>query len=246
MNKRFILAKPKIIAFIAGIFIFMLVGETSARAANKEIDIHTKMNPSGYFFEVGNLKPGDWMPRDIVISNAGTQDFKYMAILGKKKSVKGLLKELDLIVKKNEEVLYDGKMDQFTGFTPRNLAKSESETLFFQVTMPNDLGNAFQSSGAEVEILFVAEALGDTGGGDPGGENPGEEPVVENSGEEPDDEVIETNNPTGTIIVSPEIRENLLPKTATNTYNSLLIGSVLFVAGSIFYKRKFRIINNLE
>lgn len=40
-----------------------------------------------------------------------------------------------------------------------------------------------------------------------------------------------------------KIRENLLPKTATNTYNILLIGSFLFVIGSIllfFYNRKVR------
>ncbi|WP_102273060.1 LPXTG cell wall anchor domain-containing protein [Cytobacillus massiliigabonensis] len=335
MNNRFILAKPKIIAIIAGIFLFILFGEISARADGNEIDINTKMNPSGYFFEVGNLKPGDWMPRDITILNEGTQDFRYTAMLGKKKSVKGLLEELDLIVKKGEEVLYEGKMDEFTGFTPRSLVKGDSETLFFQVTMPSELGNAFQSSGAEVEILFVAEALGDTGGGEPGEGNPGEEPpgeeppgdggsdegdpnggdpveeesgdgstnegdpdkgdsengssdeggpnggdpVEEESGDgstnegdpdkgdsenggsdegEPnganpeegdqigvdtDGEVIETNSPAETIVVSPEVRKNLLPKTATNTYNILLIGSVLFIAGSIllyFYRHKIQ------
>ncbi|MGN7427337.1 hypothetical protein ACTHQT_17060 [Cytobacillus praedii] len=58
----YILAKPTIIAGIAGIFLFMLDGEISVSAADKDIDIHTKMNPNGYIFEVGNLKPGDSMP----------------------------------------------------------------------------------------------------------------------------------------------------------------------------------------
>ncbi|TCJ05788.1 TasA family protein [Cytobacillus praedii] len=264
METRTILAKPTIIARIAVMFLLMVVGETSVKAADKEIDIHTKMNPNGYIFEVGNLKPGDWMPRDIVISNAGTQDFKYIAIIGEKKSVKGLLEELDLIIKKDEEVLYNGKMDKFTGFNPRNLATGKTETLFFQVTMPYVLGNTFQSSGAEVEILFVAETLDDIGSGDSGegdlsdrdpvvGDNneegtddkhPNEEEeVAENSREEPDGEVIETNSSNGTIIVSPEIRENLLPIRATNTYNILFVGSILFVTGSILpylYKRKNR------
>lgn len=35
MNNRFILAKPNIIALIAGIFLFILLGETSARADEK-------------------------------------------------------------------------------------------------------------------------------------------------------------------------------------------------------------------
>lgn len=270
---------------LATLFFFMFAGQINTSAAKKELDINT--NPNGYFFKVGNLKPGDWMPRDITILNEGTQDFRYMATLGKKKSVKGLLEELDLIVKKDEKVLYEGKMDDFKGFTPRNLEMGGSETLFFQVTMPYDLGNAFQNAEAEVEILFVAEALGEPGDGDPpgppgeenppGGENPpnNENPPDETNPPEEDHPSDETNPPgkedpsdnqtpssdgesqednteevtaeetdvvntDDKIIVSPEMTENLLPNTAINTYNILLIGAVLLGCGSILFVLYFR------
>ncbi|MBY0122945.1 M73 family metallopeptidase [Bacillus sp. S/N-304-OC-R1] len=284
MNKNRLLLK------VLPIIIFsLLLGQNNISAAKKEIDINTS-NPSGYLFKVGNLKPGDWMPRDITILNEGTQDFRYMATLGKKKSVKGLLGELELIVKKDEKILYEGKLDKFKGFTPRELKIGSSEILFFQVTMPYDLGNAYQSAGAEVEILFFAEALGEPGDGDPPGppgeEYPPDEEKPPNNESAQDDtnslkddkQSDETNSPgkenpsdnntppsnegaqqnnteEGTpeetkvvdasdkIIISPEMTENLLPNTAINTYNILLIGAGLLGCGSIlfvFYFRRLR------
>ncbi|MDA6082827.1 hypothetical protein OSJ97_25130, partial [Escherichia coli] len=85
--------------------------------------------------------------------NQGKQDFRYTAQIGKKKSVKGLFEELDFLVKKDSDILFDGKLKDFEGFTPRKLAKGSSEQLFFQVSMPYELGNAFQESSAEVEII---------------------------------------------------------------------------------------------
>ncbi|QED46789.1 TasA family protein [Cytobacillus dafuensis] len=271
MSNLDILAKSIRIYIVAGLVFFMFFQEINVNAAKREIDINTI--PHGYLFKVGNLKPGDWMPRDITILNEGIQDFKYMAVLGKKKSVKNLLEELDLVVKKGEDVLYEGKMNEFEGFTPRKLAKGSTETLFFQVTVPYDLGNSFQSSEAEVEILFVAEAIGEPGGGEPpgppgeenppGDENPsGEEntPKEENpsenttppsdedpqKGNEAEEVSGEETNPVDSknqIIVSPEMKEKLLPNTATNNYNILLIGGVLLGSGGILlllYFRKFR------
>ncbi|TYS62039.1 LPXTG cell wall anchor domain-containing protein [Bacillus infantis] len=293
MSNLTLLAKPKAL-FILILLILIIFPHNQVQAEDKEINIVT--NPSGYFFKVGNLKPGDWMPRDITISNNGKQDFKYTAIIGKKKSVKGLFEELELQVKKDSTTLYEGKMKDFEGFTPRPLKKGQSETLFFQVTMPYDLGNAFQDSSAEVEILFVAEALNGSGDppgggdppgdgdppgggdtpddGDPPGEDPGENPGDEDppgednpdggdNGEDPGDGETEDpgednpsedpnddsgdpsdnpdepasgnpgSNPGDGITVTPEIRENILPDTATNTYNFMLLGGILLGAGGI-------------
>ncbi|MGD6844747.1 LPXTG cell wall anchor domain-containing protein [Bacillus infantis] len=288
MTNRLKLAKPKAIFMILTLFILTLFPTYKALAEDKEIDIHT--NLTGYFFHVGDLKPGDWMPRDITIINNGKQDFKYSSIIGEKKSVKGLFEELELLVKKDSTILYEGKLKDFKGFTPRPLKKGQTETLFFQVTMPYELGNAFQNSSAEVEILFVAEAL--DGGGDPpddgdppgeddpgDGEDPGEEDPGDNPGDEdppgednPDDgdngedpgdgetEDPGEDNPSEDpgddsddpshnpdepasgnpgsdpgegITVTPEIRENILPDTATNTYNFMLLGGILLGAGGI-------------
>jgi LPXTG-motif cell wall-anchored protein len=294
------LAKPKAIFLILTLFILTLYPTLKAFAEEKEIDINTNLN--GYFFNVGELKPGDWMPRDITIINNGQKNFKYTSIIGKKKSVKGLFEELEILVKKDSATLYEGKMKDFEGFKPRPLKKGQSETLFFQVTMPYELGNAFQDSSAEVEILFVAEAL--DGGGDPPGDsdppgdgdppddgdppgedNPGEDPGDnpgdedppgednpddgdngedpgegdsedpgdDNSSEDPGDDGNEPgdnpdepasgnpgSDPGDGITVTPEIRENILPDTATNTYNFMLLGGVLLGAGGILLAVRYR------
>jgi LPXTG-motif cell wall-anchored protein len=309
MTTPTLLVKPKAL-FILILLILIIIPYSQVQAEEKEIDIIT--NPSGYSFKVGNLKPGDWMPRDIMISNNGKQDFKYTSIIGKKKSVKGLFEELELLVKKDSTTLYEGKMKDFEGFTPRPLKKGQSETLFLQVTMPYELGNAFQDSSAEVEILFIAEAL--DGGGDPPGEgdppgdgdppgednpgadpgdNPGDEdppgednqdggdnedppgednqdggdngedsgdgdsedPEDDNPSEDPgDDSGDPSDNPdepaSGNpgsdpddgdgITVTPEIRENILPDTATNTYNYMLLGGLLLGAGGILLAVRYR------
>jgi LPXTG-motif cell wall-anchored protein len=294
MTIKIKLAKPKAL-FVLTLLILIIFPHSQVQAEDKEIDIGT--NPSGYFFKVGNLKPGDWMPRDITIINNGQQDFKYTSIIGKKKSVKGLFEELKLLVKNDSTTLYEGKMKDFEGFTPRPLKKGQSETLFFQVTMPYDLGNAFQDSSAEVEILFVAEAL-DSGGDPPGEDDPGdsEDPGEDNPGEDPgdnpgnedppgednqdggdngenpgdgdsedpgDDNPSEdpkddsgdpsdypdepaSGSPGGDpddgdgITVTPEIRENILPDTATNTYNFMLLGGILLGAGGILLAVRYR------
>jgi LPXTG-motif cell wall-anchored protein len=294
MTIKIKLAKPKAL-FVLTLLILIIFPHSQVQAEDKEIDIGT--NPSGYFFKVGNLKPGDWMPRDITIINNGQQDFKYTSIIGKKKSVKGLFEELKLLVKNDSTTLYEGKMKDFEGFTPRSLKKGQSETLFFQVTMPYDLGNAYQDSSAEVEILFVAEAL-DSGGDPPGEDDPGdsEDPGEDNPGEDPgdnpgnedppgednqdggdngenpgdgdsedpgddnpsedpkDDSGDPSDNPdepaSGSpggdpddgdgITVTPEIRENILPDTATNTYNFMLLGGILLGAGGILLAVRYR------
>lgn len=181
--------KPIKIAIIATFFFFILFGHIKASADQKEVDINTSKNPNGYLFEVGNLKPGDWMPRNLTIFNEGIKDFKYTALIGEKKSVKGLLEELDLLIKKDEIILYDGKMDKFQGFTPRNLASGSSETLFFQVTMPLELGNQFQESSAEVEIKFLAEIIpGEDDGDDDNDDNDnGDNGDNNNDNETPDE-----------------------------------------------------------
>ncbi len=308
------LAKPKAIFVILTFLFLTLFPALNAFGEEKEIDINT--NSNGYFFNVGDLKPGDWMPRDITIINNGKQDFKYTSIIGKKKSIKGLFEELELLVKKGNEILYEGKMKNFQGFKPRELKKGQSETLFFQVTMPYELGNAFQDSSAEVEILFIAEALdgggdfpgkedppgdGDPPGGeppddgdtpgeedpgdgeDPGDDNPGEDPG-DNPGDNPGDEdppggdnpddgdngedpgdgdsedpgddggdpsdnpdEPASGNPGSEpddgdgISVTPEIRENILPDTATNTYNFMLLGGILLGAGGILLAVRHRL-----
>ncbi|WP_026584652.1 LPXTG cell wall anchor domain-containing protein [Bacillus sp. J33] len=227
MKMNSLLAKPKKILILSTFVILIIFGNGNAIAEEKEIDINT--NSNGYLFKVGSLKPGDWMPRDITILNEGIQDFQYTAIIGNKKSVKGLFEELDLLVKKDSEVLFDGKFKDFVGFTPRKLTKGSSEQLYFQVTVPYELGNHFQGSFAEVEIVFLAEGTDKSKPNDES-ENPSSGGNSNSSSPPPDE------------TVTPQL-VNKLPNTATNNFNLLLIGGILLTFGSIillFNYKKFR------
>jgi len=218
------LAKPwGLKFFILIIFLYMLFVSANLIAADeKEIDINTDGN--GFLFKVDNLKPGDWMPRNITISNDGIQDFKYIAQIGKSESTKNLFEELELLVEKDGNTLFEGKLKDFTGFSPRELASGTSETLFFEVTMPTHLGNEFQGSTAEVEIIFLAEGI----------ESTTTPPEDNNKGETPKED--------SDAVINPEIVDKL-PSTATNNFNILIIGAGLISIGCILlllWSRKLR------
>jgi LPXTG-motif cell wall-anchored protein len=304
MNNIKWLSKPIIIAIL--ILLIFFISLSTANASEKEIDINTI--PNGYLFKVENIKPGDWMPRDLVIKNEGKQDFKYTAIVRETKSYKGLFEELLLLVKKDTFVLFDGKLKDFKGLSPRILSKGAQETLFFQVTMPYELGNEFQASAAEAEIIFYAEGIRNTPpsceedpsqvgceqppsceedptqagceqppsceedptqagceqppsceedpsqvgceqppsceedptqagceppGGNPG--NPGDDNGTPGTGETP---VMSEPDITEVVVIPKDV--NSLPNTATNNYNILLVGGLLFAFGNLLYFIQYR------
>ncbi|MBX9975508.1 LPXTG cell wall anchor domain-containing protein [Cytobacillus firmus] len=226
-----LLAKPIKILTLLILLILPVFGNATVIAEEKDIDINTNLESSNrYLFKVENLKPGDWMPRNITIKNDGNQDFKYTSNIGKSKSIKGLFEELELEVKKDTKMLYEGKFKDFKGFSPRELAKGTEETLFFQVTMPEHLGNEFQNSAAEVEIIFLAEAKGD----------PGTDNETPGSGDNNNSGGGTNNSPPSTdATVIPE-KVNKLPNTATNNYNLLLIGALFLGAGSVILLWRYR------
>jgi len=216
------LLKSKMIVLLIVLF-FLLLGDRQISAEENEIDINK--DPHGYLFQVDNLKPGDWMPREITIKNDGKQDFRYIAKIGESKSVKGLFEELDLMIKQDTTLLYEGKLKDFKGIAPRKLANNTEEILFFQVSMPYELGNEFQGSSAEVEIIFLAEGgeqtEQETGDSTTGGSN---NPVDGSN----------NNSPIARdVSVTPEMVKKL-PNTATNYFNFILIGGLLTAVGGIF------------
>ncbi|WP_210364165.1 LPXTG cell wall anchor domain-containing protein [Bacillus sp. REN3] len=218
MNRLLRLAKAlTILAFLP----IILTTQMNVHAEG-EIDIDTLQH--GFSFEAGNLKPGDWIPREITVMNEGKHDFNYTVNVGKTKSVKGLLEELDFLVAKGPVILYKGKLKDFKGFSPRFLEAGSKEELFFQVTMPYELGNEYQNSYAEVEIIFLAEEAESSAG---------TQPDQDNGKSETD------------AAVTPKI-VNHLPNTATNHYNLLLIGGLLICAGGILSILHYRRIRNVN
>lgn len=148
-----------------------------------EVDI--SLSPSGELFDVHNMKPGDWAPRDITIKNMGKKDFTYQMFIQNEGEEK-LFYEFILEVQSMDNMIYNGRLAEFEGFPKRFLAREQSEKLTITLRFPEHLGNEFQGHGADFTITFVAEAGGDntpTPPGDPGEEDPGEDPG-ENPGEE--------------------------------------------------------------
>jgi len=219
MYKKTKLNTNRLIILLISIMVCPLfIGIKSISAAGKEISIKTTSN--GILFNTENLKPGDWIPRNITISNNGKQDFKYIAKIGKSKSTKGLFEELDLLVQKESETLFKGKLKDFTGFTPLELSVGSSDTLLFEVKMPTHLDNSFQGAKAEVEIIFLAEGMKDIAA------------PIENAPNSGDTSITETT-------IEPKM-VNKLPNTATNNYNILFFGGLLILFGGamLFWKRK--------
>lgn len=213
------------IAFLGLLFILLPI--STATASEKEIDINTI--PNGYLFNVSNIKPGDWISRDLVIKNYGKQDFKYTAQVGETKSYKDLFEELLLLVKKDTYVLFDGKLKDFKGLNPRVLSKGSEETLFFQVKMPYELGNEFQGSAAEAEIIFYAEGITNTPPSCE--EDPTQVGCEQLPGDTPSDPNTEVPDVKDVVVIPKDV--NRLPNTATNNYNLLLVGGVLLGGGSV-------------
>ncbi|WAA10005.1 cell wall protein [Fervidibacillus albus] len=127
----------------------------------KEIDIET--NPETIFFNLKNLKPGDWAVQEVKIKNAGKNDFEYFVSSKKKAGSTKLYNALELTIKGESEILFQGKMSEFNGLEKRRLKSGQSEIMELTVLFPMELGNDYQGLSTEVEFQFYAEggSLGD-------------------------------------------------------------------------------------
>lgn len=121
----------------------------------KEIDIVT--TPDKVFFDLHNIKPGDWAVRTIVVKNSGSQDFNYIVTAERNTGSKKLYEGLELTIADANGELYHGSLGDFNKLEARPLAKNESEELEFTIKFPEELGNEYQGLSTEVNIKFYAE-----------------------------------------------------------------------------------------
>jgi LPXTG-motif cell wall-anchored protein len=141
--------------FILTVVLFLPTGKTGADTAVKEIDLATL--PANVLFNVSNLKPGDLMIRELTILNNGNQNFTYNFDSRKKSGSDLLYNQLQLEVKDNSTVLYNGSLGSFTGLNPRALSSHSQEKITLTVEFPYESGNEFQGLGTEVEFILYAE-----------------------------------------------------------------------------------------
>ncbi|MCT2534620.1 LPXTG cell wall anchor domain-containing protein [Aquibacillus koreensis] len=210
--------KKIIFSFIVLVLVAMSVITIPVLAATNPINIET--SPDKVLFNVENMKPGDWAEKELTIQNRGEEDFAYNAVVDFKGGSEKLFKEFSLEIHDKDGSLYDGKLSEFQEFDARFLETMHEEKLNLVVSFPPELGNDFQGLSFEVEIKFVAEQiLGDED------ETDGETQTPIDPTEEPVD-------------------GDILPSTATNTFNYLLIGGLIVIVGGILFylnKRKQRV-----
>lgn len=199
-------------------------------AGNSEIDI--SLSPTDVLFEVSNMKPGDWAPRELTIKNNGKQDFSYQMSISNEGDEK-LFNELLLEITDKDSFIYDGKLVEFDVLPKRLLEATESEKLTITLRFPEHLGNEFQGLSTSFKLTFVAE-------GSENSINP-EDPKNGDKNPVANDEVDGVIN-TG----DDHTGGKQLPNTASNMFNYLVIGACLLIAGILISlnskrKRKARI-----
>ncbi len=177
--------------------------ESDVNSDNKaEIDI--SLSPSDVLFQVDELKPGDWIERSITIKNDGKKDFNYYMSLRNDGDEK-LFNEFLLEIHNADGKLYNGKLSEFDTLEMKELAAGKEEVLNIIVRFPEYLGNDFQGLNSQFSFIYTAEGTRDTDVQD-------EDSIDGSVGSGEDD-------PTNT--------GSLLPSTATNMFNFLLIGSII-------------------
>ncbi|WAA11838.1 TasA family protein [Fervidibacillus halotolerans] len=139
----------------------IVFAESTSETAPKEIDIQTK--PETLIFNLKNLKPGDWAVREVEIKNTGQNDFQYIVSSKKTAGSTKLYNALELTIKGESEILFQGKMSEFDGLEKRDLKSGQNEILELTVLFPMELGNEYQGLFTEVEFKFYAEG-GSLGG----------------------------------------------------------------------------------
>lgn len=190
-----------------------------ADEVNDKLEIDISLSPKDYLFDVSNMKPGDWAPRELTIKNNGKKDFFYQMSISNEGDVK-LFNELILEVEDQASIIYNGKLKDFDKLSDRMLAAGNSENITLTLRFPEHLGNAFQGLSTSFKVIFVAE----------GTENPSDPEDPGNSDKDPEkdadhvDGVINDGNSKG---------GSQLPNTSTNMYNFLFIGVALLVTGGL-------------
>lgn len=149
----------RIITPLLLIFFLLFPLGASAKTNNGEIDLTTR--PGKVLFGLSNVKPGDSVVREFVISNNGIQDFNYITSSKFFSGSEEFYNQLDLTIEDARGVLYEGKLKDLTELEPRFLQSKQSETLLFVVKIPMELGNEFQGVSTKFQLkLFVEGTLG--------------------------------------------------------------------------------------
>jgi len=209
----------------------------SAADSDKKYNIDISLSPKDVLFDINNMKPGDWAPREITIKNKGKLDFDYQMQI-KNEGDEKLYNELLLEIKEADETLYSGKLADFEQIPPRFLEVNDSETLQLTIRFPEHLGNEFQGLGVNFLLQFVAErSKGPTTPEDP--EDPEETTDPKEDDDQPGgvkDDSDKGGNKKDVESVGGVVNSGgKLPDTATSMFTFMVIGINLLLIGGLIW-----------
>lgn len=212
------------LAFVIGFIMLndplLTVADDSHSTLNEKSEIAISLSPSDVLFNVENMKPGDWAPRTLTVINDGKNDFHYQISVTNEGEAK-LFNELLIELEGVEGMLYEGKLAELETLPKRFLAANTDEELDITVRFPEHLGNEFQGLAVHFNMSFVAEA---------DNRNPG---TGDSDGEDNSSTDKDVKHVGGKINDGDNTAGSPLPKTATNMFHYLLIGTCLLLAGII-------------
>ncbi|WP_170289689.1 LPXTG cell wall anchor domain-containing protein [Cytobacillus depressus] len=249
-------------------FVFLYQSAGISAAEKKEFDI--EVLPDSYAFNISKMVPGDWATRVLTIQNRGEHNFTYNTKAKFLNGSKKLYNEFLLKVWDANGILYEGKLHEFERLQPRRLQSKSQEDLKFEVKFPYELGNEYQGLGFEFELKFIVEGNTPTPGPDPDPNpdpnpkpdpdpkpnpdpdpkpdpvpNPNPDPTPNPNPENPQEEPLKPIRPIpNEELNSPPMKGQILPSTATNMYNNLLIGIIFIITGAVLFILQKRKKNN--
>ncbi|MFC7786717.1 TasA family protein [Rossellomorea sp. GCM10028870] len=219
----------KLIILFTVVFIYSGLVNIQKATAN-EIDLIV-IPDEVFLFKIDNMKPGDWTEKTLTIKNGGTEDISYTFQVNSKQPDKKLFNELDLMVytDSSSNLLFDDKLKNFNGFSPKLLKKGERKDLMFSIMIPYELGNEYQNTSALFEIIISAES---NLAPQPSEDTDSTTPIIDRS-----------ESDKSTFPSKPLSSKGLnLPNTATDMYKLLFLGISFITAGLllIFLNRFIR------
>lgn len=190
-------------------------GKTAGEEANLII------SPKEALFSVENMKPGDYAIRILTLENTDSDKIIYDMKLINRGDLK-LYNEMLFQLKAGNQVLFDGKLKDFSGFSDRSLAAGEEEHIEFYLKFPEELGNEFQGlrSGFILQFSSASESFPPAAGAI-SGEN-GRGVIIKEA-------ALPGGKGTGTGTGAS------LPSTATSIFLFFVIGVFLLGAGMMTY-----------
>ncbi|WP_413376037.1 LPXTG cell wall anchor domain-containing protein [Alkalihalobacillus sp. 1P02AB] len=219
--------KTRFIYILVTALTVFLLGSLSIQYSQQTLaetnPISISTSPDSLLFQVDNMKPGDWAERRLTIQNRGSEDFTYNSEVLFQGGSKKLYNEFLLEIENENGLLYKGKLSEFTGFEPRHLKTLHEEELLFIIRFPTELGNEFQGLEFEVEIKFIAE-----------GAEQSQEPIDQE--DDTGNNVVAPQRPISESDLGRKVKDGqILPSTATESYNYLVLGICIMVLASLLY-----------